>query len=89
LHYSVQGKLDLAAMLIANGADINAADDDGDTPLHLAAMMGYQREADLLLAHDAGVNTMNKKGMTALHYAVLNGHREIADSLRNHGAADQ
>ena len=44
------GHKDVAELLLANKADVNARDNDGDTPLHMAAMKGHKDMVELLLA---------------------------------------
>lgn len=55
--------------LLKRGAQVNAANQDGWTPLHMAAFFGREEVARLLLQHGAHVNAANKKGMTPLHDA--------------------
>ena len=58
-------------ILIAAGADVNAAADDGGTTLLLAAELGNPEMANLLLAAGARVNaTRHSDGETVLMGAV-------------------
>jgi len=45
-----EGDKELAAGLLAEGADVNAKGNAGWTPLHLAAGKGHREVAELLLA---------------------------------------
>ena len=49
------------------GADVNAAGEDGQTALHWAAYGGHLEMAELLLAAGADVNAENDAGRTPLH----------------------
>lgn len=54
LHAAVAGRhLAIAAALIAHGADVNAPQQDGFTPLAGARQNGQQAMIDLLIAHGA------------------------------------
>lgn len=83
LHYATEyeGK-EIAELLIVKGADVNAKDMDGSTPLHFA----YRNKdvAKLLIANGSDVNAKNNKGMTPLHYLYEN--KEIVELLIAKGA---
>jgi ankyrin repeat protein len=73
---------------IVEEANVNAANNNGDTPLHEAALNGHKDVANLLLAHKADVNARNHKGDTPLHAATVSGHDEVAELLREYGGHD-
>ena len=66
--------------------NMNTRFDDGQTPLHLAAIMGHSAIADYLLAHKAETAVQDSSGATPLHEAVRYGNVGIARSLLNAGA---
>ena len=82
LHYATANDhKEIAELLIAKDADVNAGDDDGWTPLHLAVDGGHTEIAELLIAEGADVNAKTNDGQTPLDWAV----GETAALLRKHG----
>jgi ankyrin repeat protein len=77
------GDKELVGLLIANGADVNAKDCVGRTPLNLA---GLKDVAEMLIAKGADVNARNKGGWTALHLAARGGSMEWVEFLIFNGA---
>jgi len=53
-------------LLIKKGADVNAKNRDGATPLHAAAFLGRTEAAELLIQKGADVNAKNNNGETPL-----------------------
>jgi ankyrin repeat protein len=60
---------------------IDAQNEDGKTPLHLAAEHGYTTCVEILLKHGADVLLPNYLGQLALHSAIQNGHSQCVDLL--------
>ena len=71
---------------LAKGADVNARDDKGWTPLMHAADKGYSLMMPFLLEAGADPNLRLPDGATALFIAVVHGHLEIAAALLRAGA---
>jgi hypothetical protein len=69
----------------AEGADVNAKDDWGMTPLHEATREGHKEITDLLLTNGADVNAKDGSGRTPLDWAIDFKHTETADLIRKHG----
>lgn len=79
---------EIAAVLVANGVDLNARDRLGRTPLHNASTdFSTQPLAIWLVQHGAAVNVADQDGVTPLHLAtaaVMN--IETVKQLVEHGA---
>lgn len=71
---------------LAEGANVDTVDTEGNTPLMLAAKVGNPRMARILLAHQPNINAKNLKGETALMIAAENGQYYIARQLIVRGA---
>ena len=85
------GHKEIAELLIAKGADMEAKDVGGLTPLHFSET---KEIAELLIANGANVNSKSNKGWTPL-YSVALGHwmpskntgfKEVAELLIAEGA---
>ena len=72
--------------LIANGAEVNAKREGGETPLHWAASQNASEAAAVLLANGAEVNAKNNDGLTPLHLAAFRNASEAAAVLLANGA---
>ncbi len=64
------GHVDVIAVLLAHGADIEARDSRSDTPLLKAAALNRVEATKVLLAHNANPNATGYEGQSALHVAV-------------------
>jgi len=72
--------------LVAQGADVNAKDRDGYTPLTWAAGYGRLDIAQFLIEKDADVNDNGRDGWTPLMSAVTKGNFPVAKLLIEKGA---
>ncbi len=89
LHDAVaSGDLAEVKRLINKGADVNAEDSMGLTPLHMAAGMGRKGAVELLISKGADVNAIMKKGNTALSLSARYGNSEIEGILKKAGAKE-
>lgn len=86
VHAAEEGDTSKVKKLLANGADVNAKQKDGVTPLMQAAWKGQTEIAEMLLAKGADVNAKDKNGMTALIRAAYFGHGETVQALLANGA---
>jgi ankyrin repeat protein len=84
---AMQGRLDVAALLLTHGADIEARDEHGRTPLLLAVdRPSASREiVAFLIRNRAQVNTRSDNGETPLLAALMR-DREIVQMLLDGGA---
>jgi ankyrin repeat protein len=87
LHEAVRTKnaFEMEAAL-SEGIDVDVRDKLGETPLHVAAVMGYKEASTLLIESGADVNAQDERGLTPLHAAAWMGHEEIVALLIAKGA---
>jgi ankyrin repeat protein len=84
-----EGKPDtVKALLAARDTDVNATDENGDTPLIEAARLGHDHIARALLAAGADYKVHDRNGKTPLMLAVLGGHDEVVRVLKDAGAQE-
>jgi len=76
----------MAERLIREGADVNARDSFGMTPLHTAVRAGRHDVVEVLIARGADVNARSDRGQTPLFCAAAGESRQIAEHLIAHGA---
>lgn len=80
LHISVKAHADnWVGVLLNRGANTEIKDRDGNTPLHVAALVGDTTALSYLVAMKARVNATNGSGETPLTLAV---HRRNIDVVR-------
>ncbi len=85
--------VDAARSLIRAGADVNATDEFGMTPILLATRHDYPQEGgdldamiDFLINNGANINAVASDGWTPLHFAVNYLSRDLMARLINAGA---
>ena len=71
---------------LKNGAKVDAKNDDGWTPLILAARFGHATIVKNLIENGADVNATTNFGETALFKAVDNGHVNVVEELIKNAA---
>lgn len=83
LHFAAKvGDLLTLMTLLESGWNLDVQDNQGKTPLYVAAYFGRQEIVEELLSAGAQVNLATGKGTTPLAIAVKKGHFEIAKMLR-------
>jgi cytohesin len=79
--------LEMAQLLVENGAKVNAPSPTGWYPLQTAAGRGNIKVINYLLAQGADPNAADRAGNTALYSAAANDHGlSTAEALLRHGA---
>lgn len=80
--------IDITSMnvLLAEGANVDTVDRNGNTPLMLASKIGNPRMVKIILAHNPDINAKNTEGNSALMIASEYGQYHIANELINKGA---
>ena len=84
LKAAIDGNIEAVKLLIANGADVNARDKDGETPLHKASSRGEKEIIELLIAKGADVNAKDNSSHEWTPIAVASS-LEIIKLFRKHG----
>ena len=76
-------------LLVKSGANVNAQDAEGFTPLHMAAIHGNLKVVKTLFDLDADVNIVTTDGKNAVELAHLNEELEIEEYLESKMASSQ
>ena len=92
LHYATGdgtgvGHVPVVSVLIAAGANVNAKEDEGQVPLHQAAIKGNIPVVSMLIAAGADVNARNGYNQTPLHEAAEGGKAVAISALIAAGAS--
>ena len=81
------GRGEIAELLISYGADINAADDNGNTPLLIShTTPGESNPIRVLLKHGVNPNQLDKEGYSELAFSTLRNDLDSVNALLDHGA---
>jgi len=83
IHAAAAGRrLAICELLLDVGADVNAKQHGGFTPLHAPAQNGDRDMVELFLSRGADPSMLTDEGKTAADIAAAQGHIEIAAMLR-------
>ncbi|MCW8038361.1 ankyrin repeat domain-containing protein [Acinetobacter entericus] len=81
VYWSSLGELAEVEKSLANGADVNSADEEGYSALHAAAENGYLDVVKLLV--EKGADVQHKTQYTALELAEMAGNDDVAAYLKS------
>ena len=82
LEAAEKGRTRCVEAMLAGGADVNAADDDGWTALHFAAADGTPELVQLLLGKGLRADAEDKEGTTPVDLAEEEEHDEALELLK-------
>nr|XP_041574570.1 ankyrin repeat domain-containing protein 27 isoform X2 [Taeniopygia guttata] len=72
--------------ICANGLGVNVSNQEGFTPLHMAALHGHSELVSLLLRHGARASARNSQLAAPLHLACQRGHAQVVQCLMDYNA---
>ena len=83
---SFKGDLEGVKAALTGGGNVGMRNDQGFTPLLVAALNGHRNICGILLAHGSNVNEMQTGTKhTALHFAAVFGHNILVEALLSWG----
>lgn len=83
---TIEGNTDMVKSLVSSpGADVNATNERGSTPLLEAARYGHDDICRVLIAAGADLKAKDNDGKTALMLAVQNNHDDVVRILKEAG----
>lgn len=78
---AANGHIFMVALLLGQGADINACDKNGWTALHFAAKAGYLNVVKLLTESGASPKFETKEGKVSICFAAAANHSDVLSFL--------
>lgn len=80
-------------VLLDNNANINAEDEEGNTPLHVKCYGETERPSELeciefLLAKEAVITKRNKRGLLPIHCCAMQGRIDVMELMRRFDPTD-
>ncbi|KAL8573401.1 hypothetical protein ACOMHN_032416 [Nucella lapillus] len=80
------GNKEICDALLQLGADVNLADDNGETPLHHACALGNELIVRVLLRYGCELDAFDRNGFTPLILAVHRSHLRVVKTLLRAGS---
>lgn len=80
--------LELCTLLLDNGADVNARQQDDFTPLHAAAQNGNVKLVRLFLSHGSEVNARTISGLSPLQLAMESKNKQVIKVILDAGGLE-
>ena len=82
--WAIHGHIDILHLLVENGANLEAQDDDGIRALHRAADNGHLPFIqELISRYHVDINARNNNGRTSLFFARMYDEFHSDDDLKN------
>lgn len=78
--------MEIAELLIENGADVNARDASGRTPIFYTVYKNLEQMTKFLIARNADVNVLDSNHMSLLQTVIMNNALESSIALIENGA---
>lgn len=83
---SGRGNFQIVEAIVASGVNIDATDENSDTPLRSAASNGQDKVVAFLISKGANVNYQGEDAWTPLMFASYNGKTQSVQILLSNGA---
>ena len=83
MYAAAAGDIEMARLMLENGAPVNDQTDVGTTALMFAAAEGHVEMVRFLVENGADIHIQNGHNYTALSLAEERGHQEVVDFLRS------
>jgi len=89
-HAASSGHASAVRTLLNANAEISSLDDEGFTPIAIAAASDQLEAVKVLLSHDADADipVRDRRNWTPLHYAALRGNDDMVRALLDSGASE-
>ena len=81
MHFAREGMTDELAGFVDHGLPVDVQDDDGNTPLMLAAYHGHAPTVRMLVRHGADVDLRNHRDQSPVAGAIFKGEDEVVRVL--------